>query len=41
MLMKSTIVDEIKSTHPLLTADFIPEGDFIIEDDFTHPLGWF
>ncbi len=21
-------------------SDFIPEGDFIIEDDFTHPTGW-
>ncbi len=28
--MKSTIVDEMKSTIV----------DFIIEDDFTHPIGW-
>ena len=33
-------LDEIKSTHPVLTPDFIPKGDFIIEDDFTHPQGW-
>ena len=38
--MKSANADKIKSTHPLLTADFIPVGDFIIEDDFTHPVGW-
>lgn len=25
---------------PAVKADFIPVGDFIIEDDFTHPIGW-
>ena len=40
MPMKSTVVDEIKSTLPVLTPDFIPKGDFIIEDDFIHPQGW-
>jgi len=30
--------DEI---HPsAVGAVFIPEGDFIIEDDFVHPPGW-
>ena len=32
-------LDEIKFTHPVLTPDFVPEGDFIIEDDLFHPQG--
>jgi len=32
--------DEIKSIHPLFTADFISVGDFIVEDDFIHTKGW-
>jgi hypothetical protein len=28
------------SSHPVLTPDFIPAGDFIIEDDLFHPQGW-
>jgi len=39
--MKSANADEIKSTLPLLAADFIPAGDFIIEDDLFHPMGGF
>jgi hypothetical protein len=33
--------DEIKSTHPVFTPDFITEGDFIIEDDFAPRQGGF
>ena len=32
--------DEIKSTLNPTKSDFISAGDFIIEDDLTHPQGW-
>jgi len=38
--MKSTDVDEIKSTLPASSRISSPQGDFIITDDFTHPTGW-
>ena len=31
--------DEIKSTHPPSRRISSPPGDFIIEDDFSHPTG--
>ena len=31
---------EIKSTHPAMSRISSLQGDFIIEDDFTHPKGW-
>ncbi len=31
----------MKLNHPSgVEPDFTPVGDFIVEDDFTHPKGW-
>ena len=40
-----TLIDEATQIRDerdiVLKADFIPAGDFIIHDDFTHPKGGF
>jgi hypothetical protein len=32
--------DEIKSTHPPSRRISSLQGEFIIEDDLSHPIGW-